>query len=69
MKFQIFEDVAGEWRWRLITKQGKVLADCGEGYKTKGGCVRALDKFPSAVEDATETAVEYVPKAAPKRHK
>ncbi len=41
--FDVYRDTVGEWRWRLWAKNGKVVADSGEGYKRKAGAVRACD--------------------------
>ena len=35
MKFHIYKDDKGEWRWRLKAINGKILADSGEGYSTR----------------------------------
>jgi uncharacterized protein YegP (UPF0339 family) len=41
LKFEIFEDKAKEFRWRL--KQGDdILGTAGQGYKEKAGCKRAI---------------------------
>lgn len=32
-----------EWRWRFIAKNGRILADSGEGYKRRGACERAFN--------------------------
>lgn len=29
---QVYEDVRGEWRWRLVATNGRVVADSAEGY-------------------------------------
>jgi uncharacterized protein YegP (UPF0339 family) len=39
--FEIYEDSAGEWRWRLVHDNGNVVADSGEGYASKGNVKRA----------------------------
>jgi hypothetical protein len=31
-RFEIYEDQAGEYRWRLRRRNGDILADSGEGY-------------------------------------
>lgn len=33
--FEVYEDHAGEWRWRLVHRNGNVIADGGEGYSSK----------------------------------
>jgi uncharacterized protein YegP (UPF0339 family) len=35
MKFHIYKDVQGEWRWHLKASNGRILADSGEGYKSE----------------------------------
>lgn len=35
LKFEIYEDTAKEFRWRLKDGDGKVLATAGQGYKAK----------------------------------
>ncbi|MCO8244513.1 HVO_2922 family protein [Haladaptatus sp. AB643] len=33
--FQVYKDHAGEWRWRLVHRNGNIIADGGEGYSSK----------------------------------
>lgn len=35
-KVQFYKDLADEWRWRVTSKNGNIIADSGEGYKNKG---------------------------------
>lgn len=42
---KVYQDTGGEWRWTLFACNHKVIADSGEGYKTKWGCKRAAKKF------------------------
>jgi len=44
-KFEMFKDVAGEWRWRLKAPNGKIIADSGEGYKTRVGCFNGIESM------------------------
>lgn len=30
----------GDWRWRAVAKNGRTVADSGEGYRRKCDCVR-----------------------------
>lgn len=32
---ELYEDSAGEWRWRLVSQNGNIVATSGEGYKNK----------------------------------
>ena len=38
MKFSIYKDKAGEWRWRLKASNGRIVATGGEGFSSKGKC-------------------------------
>lgn len=41
-KIEVYKDRNGEYRWRLVSSNGKVLADSGEGYKRKYGVIKAI---------------------------
>jgi len=43
--FELYEDNAGEYRFRLRHDNGNVLADSGEGYAEQRGARRALDRL------------------------
>ena len=34
-RFEMFEDSAGEYRWRLVHQNSNIIADSGEGYASK----------------------------------
>lgn len=38
MKFTIYSDRAGEYRWRLRATNGRIVADSAEGYRSKADC-------------------------------
>ncbi|MFW6028783.1 MAG: YegP family protein [Halanaerobiales bacterium] len=40
--FSIYQDKAGEWRFRLVAKNGEIIAT-GEGYATKQGCIDGVE--------------------------
>ena len=42
MKFEIFIDVAQQWRWRLRANNGKFIAVSGEGYWNEADCRDAI---------------------------
>jgi large subunit ribosomal protein L21 len=41
--FEIIEDKAGQWRWRLRARNGELVAMSEQGFTTKAGVVRSLD--------------------------
>lgn len=49
MKFVIYTDKAGQARWRLVAKNGRTVADSGEGYHSEGNARRALKAFRHCV--------------------
>lgn len=45
MKYKIYRDKKGEWRWKAIVKNGRIIADSAEGYKRRYGCHKSLIAF------------------------
>ena len=43
LKFEIYEDAAKEYRWRLKSPDGKILATAGQGYKSKESCKNGIE--------------------------
>ena len=43
LKFEIYQDNAKEYRWRLKAANGEILATAGEGYKAKADAQRGID--------------------------
>jgi uncharacterized protein YegP (UPF0339 family) len=41
MKYELYKDKIGEWRWRLKAANGEILA-FGEGYKNKADCQHCI---------------------------
>ncbi|WP_284011053.1 YegP family protein [Haloarcula pelagica] len=57
--FEVYPDAAGEFRWRLLHRNGNVLADSGEGYTTRASARRAAERVQkrapaAAVDDGFE---------------
>lgn len=44
-KCHIYEDEAGEFRWRLKARNGRIVADSGEGYRDENGATRAWNNL------------------------
>lgn len=36
-----------DYYWRLVTRNGKIIADSGEGYSSKSNCKRAINRLHS----------------------
>lgn len=47
--FKVYQDDAGQWRWRLQSVNGRILADSGEGYTRKASAARAVRKIKQAI--------------------
>lgn len=43
MRFEIYKDRTGEWRWRLRGKNRKIIAVSSESYKRKDGALGGID--------------------------
>jgi uncharacterized protein YegP (UPF0339 family) len=41
-RFKVYVDTAGEYRWYLVSPNGKKLADSGEGYQDIRNCMHAI---------------------------
>ena len=53
--FEVFADADGRWRWRLVHRNGNVLADSGQGYSRRRDTNRALERLAdNADEDSFE---------------
>ena len=50
-KFEIYQDKAGEFRFRLKATNGQVIAT-GEGYKAKASCLNGIESVKNNAPDA-----------------
>ncbi|MFW6435423.1 MAG: HVO_2922 family protein, partial [Halovenus sp.] len=46
-EFEVYEDNAGEYRWRLVHRNGNIIADSGEGYASESGAEDAVERIRS----------------------
>ena len=53
--FEVYQDAAGEYRWRLVAANGQIIAAAGEGYTTRSDARRAVE---TVRETATATTVD-----------
>lgn len=50
--FEVYQDRAEEWRWRLVARNGNIVADSAEGYTSKQGAKRGIDCVKRIAPDA-----------------
>ena len=43
MRYEIYNDRAGEWRWRLRAANNEPIATSGEGYRNKADCLHGVN--------------------------
>jgi amphi-Trp domain-containing protein len=41
-RFQVYKDRAGEWRWRLVHRNGNIIATSGEGYTSRQNAEKGM---------------------------
>lgn len=51
--FEFYEDKHGEYRWRLVAANGRIMADSAEGYTTEAHAKRAQERFVVLVGTAS----------------
>ncbi len=56
-KFLIYRDKRGQWRWYLRARNGRKIANGGQGYRDKAKCLAAID----LVRGASAAPVEKAP--------
>ena len=56
-KFEIYQDKAGEYRFRLKAANGQIIA-VGEGYKAKKSCLNGIESVKKNAPDAEIVKVE-----------
>lgn len=40
-----YEWLSNGWWWRLKSRNGRIMADSGEGYATRSSCFRAINRL------------------------
>jgi len=49
MKFEVYQDAAKEYRWRLKASNGQIMATGGQGYKAKADCRKGVETIKENV--------------------
>lgn len=63
MKFTVYKDAAGQFRWRLRAANGRIIADSSEGYLSKADCLAGIQLVQTGAPSAQvidETAARSV---------
>ena len=50
MRFELYRDAAGAWRWRLRVQNGNVIADSAEGYVRREDCEHGIELVRSSAQ-------------------
>jgi uncharacterized protein YegP (UPF0339 family) len=56
-KFVIYKDEKEQWRWRLRSKNGRIIADSGESYVRKHDLLTQLNKIINITPDTVRIDV------------
>lgn len=51
-KVEFYKDKKGEYRWKLMASNGRMIADSGEGYATYDGCKKGFESVKANIQDA-----------------
>lgn len=50
LRIIVYKDRKKEWRWRIKSRNGRILADSGEGYKRRISCKLALQMMVLSIK-------------------
>jgi uncharacterized protein YegP (UPF0339 family) len=53
VKFVLYKDRDGEWRWSLRAKNGRLIADSGEGYTAKRNAIAMCKRINNLIPRET----------------
>ena len=64
MKFVVLKDTNGQYRWRFVSPNGKMVAIAGEGYINKSDCLAGIELVKkhagtATVEDTTAASAAW----------
>jgi len=56
MRYRMYRDVQGYWRWRFLAATNRIIADSGEGYANRSDCRAGIEimkrSAPAPVDEA-----------------
>ncbi len=54
MKFEVYKDKKGEFRWRLKHGNGNILATSSEGYKARDSVLKCIENVKNSATAPVE---------------
>ena len=57
MHFEIYRDASNEFRWRLVSRNGRIVGDSGEGYKRKAEVKKRITDIAEAFDSEVMVCV------------
>lgn len=54
MKFEVYTDKSGQYRWRLKAANGQIIATSGEGYVRKADCLHGIELVKGSGDGTVE---------------
>lgn len=48
MRYVMYKDVRGEWRWRLYAANNQIIATASEGYRNRSDCLHSINLTKSS---------------------
>lgn len=61
ISFHLYKDAKNEWRWRLLSRNGNLIADSGEGYANALDCLGAINEIQTDAAISTIWNTEVSP--------
>ncbi|NYT66915.1 DUF1508 domain-containing protein [Alcaligenaceae bacterium] len=55
MKFVLYKDARGEWRWRFKAANGNIICVSSEGYSSKQSAQHSIESVKKGMPDAPVT--------------
>ncbi|GHC59194.1 UPF0339 protein [Alcaligenes pakistanensis] len=52
MKFVLYKDKGGEWRWRFKAANGNIICVSSEGYTSKQSAQHSIESVKKGMADA-----------------
>ena len=65
-RFEIYQDNAGQYRWKLLASNGEQVAASGEGFASRADAKRAAEAVKKRASEATLPEAERR-RTAPKK--